>query len=268
MKVIILLTVLILTSCSHRQAINRTIPVAQWDSLKEESLMRWDQERLRTLSSANALCYQGEVAKGLDSLKNAFYQRRTDSHYWIEIGNCYFLSKKFSQAEFYYQLALNETKHRKIKGIAYNNLAIIALEQKNWSIAQELFLKSINSDNKLMVPRYNLALLYLDFNLIDQAQKLVENYKNISDIDFIAINARIYLLKNDLKSAGVLFNKLPDFSLKRSDISVLYAWYLTMVKDFNRASNVLSSREPSSIKELERFRDQISDSVSVQTKGK
>lgn len=268
MKMMLFLFTFILVSCSHGPSMNRTIPVAQWDSLKEESVMRWDQQRLTSLSSANSLCYQGEVEKGLESLKESFYQRRTDSHYWIEIGNCYFLSKKYSQAEFYYQLALNETKNGRIKGIAYNNLGIIALEQKNWSIAQELFLKSIDVNNKLMVPRYNLALLYLDFNLIDQAQSLVEGYKNISDIDFLAINARIYLLKNDLKSAGVLFNKLPDFSLKRSDISVLYAWYLTQVKDFNRAGQILNTREPSSIKELEQFRDQVSDSVSVQTKGK
>lgn len=268
MRPVLLLSILFLVSCSHRQTLNRTIPLAQWDFLKEESIMRWDQERLTNLNSANALCYQGQVEKGLQTLKNAFYERRTDSHYWIEIGNCYFLSKKFSQAEFYYQLALNETKNSRIKGIAYNNLGILALEQKNWSIAQELFLNSIKADNKLKVPRYNLALLYLDFNLIDQAQNLVENYKNLSDIDFIVINARIYLLQNDLKSAGALFNKLPDFSLKRSDVSVLYAWYLTLVKDFNRAEKVLGSREPSSIKELERFRDSISDSVSVQTKGK
>lgn len=268
MKILLLFSSLILIACSHGPSINRTIPVSQWDSLKEESVMRWDKERLSSLTSANALCYQGEVEKGLEALKNSFYERRTDSHYWIEIGNCYFLSKKFSQAEFYYQLALNETKNNRIKGIAYNNLGIIALEQINWSIAQELFLKSINTDNKLMVPRYNLALLYLDFNLVDQAQDLVESYKNVTDIDFMAINARIYLLKNDLKSAGNLFNKLPGFSLKRSDISVLYAWYLTMVKDFNRASEILNTREPSSIKELERFRDQVSDTVSVQTKGK
>ncbi|HLT22813.1 MAG TPA: hypothetical protein VKZ84_05200 [Bacteriovoracaceae bacterium] len=268
MKLTLLLSLIFLYSCSHGPAMNRTIPVASWDALKEESVIRWDQQRLSTLTSSNALCYQGEVKKGLDSLKKSFYERRRNSHYWIEVGNCYFLSKKFSQAEFYYQLALNETKNNKVKGMAYNNLGIIALEQKNWSIAQELFLQSIKQDGSLKVPRYNLALLYLDFNLIDQAQKLVENYRNISDVDFLVINARIYLLKNDLKSAGVLFNKLPDFSLKRADISVLYAWYLTLVKDFNRAGNVLSSREPSSIKELERFGDQVSDSVSVQTKGK
>lgn len=247
---------------------NRSIPSAQWDALKEESVMRWDSTRLSQLNSANALCYQGETDKGLLSLKNSFYDRRKDSHYWIEVGNCYFLSHKHTQAEFYYQMALNDSKDKKIRGVALNNLGIIALEQKNWSIAQDLFNQSIKAHGDLKVPRYNLSLLYLDFNLINQAQALVENYKNINDIDFIVINARIYLMQNDLKSAGALFNRLPEFSLKRSDISVLYAWYLTLVKDFDRAGNVLSAREPSSIKELEKFGDVISESVSVQTKGK
>lgn len=268
MKIAILFSLIFTYSCAHKPSMNRTIPVAQWDALKEESLMRWDQQRLSTLSSPNALCYQGEVEKGLASLKSSFYERRKDAHYWVEVGNCYFLSKKFSQAEFYYQLALNDSKNAKIKSIAYNNLGIIALEQKNFTIAKELFDQSIKTDSKLKVPRYNLALLYLDFNLVNQADELVGHFRNENDIDFIVINARINLLKNDIKSAGILFNKLPGFSLKRSDVSVLYAWYLTLVKDFNRAENVLNTREPSSVKELERFGAKISDSVSVQTKGK
>lgn len=268
MKIIILLSLGFMFSCSHKASMNRSIPTASWDALKEESIMRWDAGRLSQLNTSNALCYQGQTEKGLENLKNSFYQRRKDAHYWIEVGNCYFLSQKLSQAEFYYQLALNDAKNKKVKGIALNNLGIIALEQKNWSIAQDLFKESIKANSDLKVPRYNLSLLYLDFNLINQAQDLVKNYKDINDIDFVVINARIYLLKNDLKAAGALFNKLPEFSLKRSDISILYAWYLTQVKDFNRASTILGSREPSSIKELEKFGDQISDSVSVQTKGK
>src|SRR5690606_8552678 len=164
------LSLIFLYSCSHGPAMNRTIPVASWDALKEESVIRWDQQRLSTLTSSNALCYQGEVKKGLDSLKKSFYERRRNSNYCIEVGNCYFQSNKFYQAKFYYQPALNETKNNKVKGMAYNYLGIIALEQKNWSIAQELFLHSSKQDGSLKVPRYNLALLYLDFNLIDQAQ--------------------------------------------------------------------------------------------------
>lgn len=268
MKYLLFLSLVFLGACSHGPKINRSITEANWDALKEESLMRWDAHRLATAPNGQSACYQGEVKEGLGALKDSFYKRAKDSHYWIEIGNCFFLDKKFSQAEFYYQMVINETKENRFKAIAYNNLGIIALEQENWSIAQDLFTKSMRLESRFKVPRYNLALLYLDFNLIDQARELVEKEQHLSDVDFMSINARIYLLKNDVASAGKIFNRLPQFSLKRADISVLYAWYLTMVKDYSKAESVLTTREPSSIKELESFKNKISEDVSSKLTGK
>lgn len=268
MKYLLFLSLVFLVSCSHGPKINRSISEANWDALKEESLMRWDVNRLSQATKVQTSCYKGEVKEGLSHLKDSFFKRAKDSHYWIEIGNCFFLDKKFSQAEFYYQMVINETKENRFKAIAYNNLGIIALEQENWSIAQDFFTKSMSLESRFKVPRYNLALLFLDFNLIDQAQSLVEKEQNIADVDFMSINARIYLLKNDVASAGKIFNRLPQFSLKRADISVLYAWYLTMVKDYNKANSVLTTREPSSIKELETFKNKISEDISSKLTGK
>lgn len=268
MKYLLFLSMVFLFSCSHGPKINRSITDANWDALKEESLMRWDVNRLSQSSKVQAACYKGEVKEGLTNLKNSFFQRTRDSHYWIEIGNCFFLDKKLSQAEFYFQMVINETKENRFKAIAYNNLGIIALEQENWSIAQDFFQRSMKLDSRFKVPRYNLALLYLDFNLIDQAGELVQKDQNLNDVDFMSLNARIYLLKNDVASAGKIFNRMPQFSLKRADISVLYAWYLTMVKDFNRAESVLTNREPSSIKELEGFKNKISEDISSKLTGK
>src|SRR5690606_27553500 len=115
---------MVFVACSSSR-IDRKFDDVAFDSLAEESYLRWGKKRLE--SSANPAhkvvnCYQGKVDETLAAFKREYVNKSDSPYYWLHIGNCYFIKESWNKAEFFYRLSLEEAKSKVVKSIALNNL--------------------------------------------------------------------------------------------------------------------------------------------------
>ena len=146
MKMIFIISLLILVASCSSTRVDRKIEDQSWDSLANESYLRWSDTRLQKNARPDHIvvrCYQGQVKEALDIYKKDFIANSKNSNYFLDIGNCYFIEENWSKAEFFYRMTLNESKIPQIKAVALNNLAMIYLQYENWDKAMELFHNSI-----------------------------------------------------------------------------------------------------------------------------
>jgi hypothetical protein len=203
-----------LGACSHGPKINKSISEANWDALKEESLMRWDVHRLATAPRGQAACYQGDVKEGLGALKDSFYKRAKDSHYWIEIGNCFFLDKKFSNEEI--------IKCKKIGGNEKPDLSI--------SIKNIIKNCSYKTGKNISVHQEKLE------SFIEFSKTLKATEKEINAIKFYIWGDGTY------DGSGKKNNRKEKWEIIRKDINTLSTlksfFYLNRIEIINRILNI------------------------------
>ena len=172
MKTFAMLAILLIfVSCSSSR-IDRKIDNAAWDSLADESYLRWGENRLKKTAKSKyevVACYSGDASKTLNSFKKDYLVKNQTPYYWLHIGNCYFIQENWTKAEFFYRMTLEETKVKTIKSIALNNLGLIHFKYEQWEKGKEFLNEAIKNAPLLKVPRYNISQLYLQFGLFDKA---------------------------------------------------------------------------------------------------
>ena len=255
MKTIIAITTLLfLASCSTSR-IDRKINDVTWDSLADESYLRWGEERLK--NSANpehkvVSCYQGKAKDTLDTYKKDFLAKGQTPYYWLHIGNCYFIQESWTKAEFFYRMTLDESKVPTVKSIALNNLGLIHFRYEQWEKGKEYLRQSMALAPKFKVPRYNLSQLYLQFGLYDKAIEVLSEsaFRGHKDIDVYFSLANAYLYKGDLKKASEYFKMIPDEHFSREDIAATYALFLIKTGKIKAAHEIMRERDRSGVPEI------------------
>jgi len=266
-SIIILSALLILASCSSSR-IDRKIDDAAWDSLADESYLRWGEGRLKK-SAKNEHevigCYRGEASETLESFKKDYLTRNHEPHYWLHIGNCYFIQENWSKAEFFYRMTLEETKISTIKSIALNNLGLIHFKYEQWEKGKDLLSESMKIAPKFKVPRYNMSQLYLQFGLFDKAIEVLNHsaFRGHKDIDVYFSLANAYLFKGDLKTSAEYFKLIPKESFRREDIAATYALFLMRHGRIQEAKEVMHERERSGVLELTNISQQIEKMIAL-----
>ncbi len=251
---LILLALLTLVGCSSSR-IDRKIDDVTWDSLADESYLRWGEKRLEKFAHrdhAVVQCYQGKETETLTQYKRDFITKGASPYYWLHIGNCYFVQEAWTRAEFFYRMALDEAKLPTVKSIALNNLGLIALKFDQWEKGKEQLQRSMALAPKFKVPRYNLSQLYLQFGLYDRAIEVLSDaaFRGHKDIDVNFSFANAYLFKGDLKSAGDYFGRIPREHFTREDIAATFALYQIRTGDLTGARETIKARERSNVREL------------------
>lgn len=266
----IILVLFIFVSCSSSR-IDRKIDNAAWDSLADESYLRWGEGRLKkSAKSEHAVigCYSGEAAKTLTSYKKEYLTQNQTPYYWLHIGNCYFTQENWTKAEFFYRLTLEETKVNTIKSIALNNLGLIHFKYEQWEKGKEFLNQSIKIAPKFKVPRYNISQLYLQFGLFDKAIEILNDsvFKGHNDIDVNFSLANAHLYKGDLKTSAHYFLMLPRDSFQREDIAATYALFLMKNGRVKQAKAVMDDRERSGVLELSAISQKIEKLIVLRLK--
>lgn len=266
----VIAVLLIFVSCSSSR-IDRKIDNAAWDSLADESYLRWGERRLK--KSANSEhevigCYRGQAAKTLSSYKKDYLTKNQAPYYWLHIGNCYFIQENWTKAEFFYRLTLEETKVNTIKSIALNNLGLIHFKYEQWEKGKEFLNDSIKIAPKFKVPRYNISQLYLQFGLFDKAIEILNDsvFKGHNDIDVNFSLANAYLYKGDLKTSAQYFQLIPRESFTREDIAATYALFLMKNGKVKEAKAVMDNRERSGVLELSAISQKIEKLIVLRLK--
>lgn len=271
MKTTLLLMALIfLASCSSSR-INRQINDAEWDSLADESYMRWGEERLEKFADPKntvVKCYKGNTSKALDVYRKEYEKRGQQHYYWLHVGNCYFLDENWNKAEFFYRMTLEETKEPKIRSIALNNLGLIHFKHSQWDKGRDLIKDSMKLAPKFRVPKYNLSQLYLQFGHYDKAIELLDDsaFSGHKDIDVFFSLANAYLFKGDMKEAANYFSKIPKEHFRREDIAATYALFLLKKGDVDGAHEVMKKRDRSGVLEITNISQKIERMVASRKK--
>lgn len=250
----LLLTLLILASCSSSR-IDRKIDDVSWDSLADESYLRWGEKRLEQYASKDQQvvnCYKGEAKETLDQYKRDYITKGQTPYYWLHIGNCYFIQEKWTKAEFFYRMTLDESKIPTVKSIALNNLGLIHFKYEQWEKGKEYLKQSMDLAPKFKVPRYNISQLYLQFGLYDKAIEILTGsaFRGDKDIDVYFSLANAYLYKGDLKMSSGYFALIPKEHFKREDIAATYALFLIKNGKIREAQDIMKERDRSHVPEL------------------
>ena len=249
-SVFILLT---LVSCSSSR-IDRKIDDSSWDSLADESYLRWGNQRLKSARSRESVmnCYQGKAKETLEKYKRDYITEGQTPYYWLHIGNCYFVQDAWTKAEFFYRLSLEEAKVATVKSIALNNLGLIHFKYEQWEKGKDYLKQSMALAPRFKVPRYNISQLYLQFGLYDKAIQVLNEsaFKGHKDIDVYFSLANAYLYKGDLARSSEYFKMIPDKHFTREDIAATYALFLIKKGDLKGAKEVMKNRDRSDVQEL------------------
>jgi tetratricopeptide (TPR) repeat protein len=261
MKTILSIFILsLLVSCGSSR-LDRKIDDAAWDSLADESFLRWDEGRLEKHAGSQEVagCYKGEAKETLEKFKNEYQGRKDSPAYWLHIGNCYFVIEEWSKAEFYYRMTVDDSKQKTLKAIALNNLGLIHFKHEQWEKGKDLLRESMELAPKFKVPRYNLSQLYLQFGLYDKAIEILteSSLKGVKDVDIYFSLANAYLFKGDLKSAAQYFSAIPSEYYRREDIAATYALYLIKQGKLREAKAVMDDRDRSGVLELSQISQKI-----------
>lgn len=267
----ILLAGLILVACSSSR-IERKIDDVAWDSLADESYLRWGEKRLKTQNAKDdkiVNCYQGKSKETLDQYKKDYEKKGQTPYYWLHIGNCYFVQDNWTKAEFFYRMTLEETKTATIKSIALNNLGLISFKYEQWEKGKEYLKQSMALAPRFKVPRYNISQLYLQFGHYEKAIAVLNEsaFKGHKDIDVYFSLANAHYYKGDLKTAGEYFNMLPKDHFKREDIAATYALYLIRLGKIEAAHQVMKERDRSGVMEITVISQKIERKLASKMKG-
>lgn len=270
MKIIVIILMLVLFASCSSSRLDRRINDVTWDSLADESYLRWGENRLSEANPDHVVvnCYQGQAKETLEKFKKDYITKENTPYYWLHVGNCYFIQEAWTKAEFFYRMALDENKLPTVKSIALNNLGLIHFKYEQWEKGRDYLNKSMALAPKFKVPRYNMSQLYLQFGLYDKAIEVLTGtaFKDDKDVDVFFSLANAYLYKGDLGAAAKYFKMIPKEHFRREDIAATYALYLIRTGDLLKAKEIMTERQRSGVAEITVISQKIEKMLAVRMK--
>lgn len=254
---------------SHR--IDRSIDDVAWDSLADESYLRWGEKRLEKYADPKLTvvnCYKGNTSEALKQYKIDYDKKGQSDYYWLHVGNCYFQDEAWTKAEFFYRMSLEEAKAPTVKSIALNNLGLIHFKYGQWDRGRDLLKQSMALAPRFRVPRYNISQVYLQFGHYDRAISVLNEsaFRGHKDIDVYFSLANAHFYKGDYKTAGEYFGLIPKEHFRREDIAATYALYLLKKGDTEGANRVMKERDRSGVMEITTISQKIERMVASRMK--
>jgi tetratricopeptide (TPR) repeat protein len=257
LKINILILSSVMAGCAT-QTFEKKIETSDVDLLKEESLMRYNTNRLETMagteqdfiSKALLACHQQKIMKGKGILEQEMHKNKTNAFYWNALGTCYSLNKEFQKALFFYDLGVEALPMTKAdtKVIAEatlaNNIGLIHLNFKRYNEAYDSFKKANSLVPNFFTPEFNMAQLYVEFNENDKALAILKKLetKNPDDIDLLYSLSLIYYRKNEMDKSYNAINRIKKDYLNRPDIVGLYAYNLMKKNRLVEAKEIIGKR--------------------------
>ncbi|MDO9183054.1 MAG: hypothetical protein Q7U04_11630 [Bacteriovorax sp.] len=256
-SLVILAITTVVTGCAT-QNFDKKIESSDVDLLKEESLMRYNTNRLESMdvtesdliSKALLACHQKKYAKGTGILETEMHKNKTNPFYWNALGTCYSLSKEYTKALFYYDLGVEALPLIKdqskilAEATLANNIGLVHLNFKRYNEAFDSFKRSSTLLPNFFTPQFNIAQLFIEFNENDKALEILKKLevKNPDDIDLLYSLSLIYFRKNDLDKSYNAISRIKTDYLNRPDIVGLYAYNLMKKNRLTEAREIIEKR--------------------------
>lgn len=270
MKVLTYLTLILLVSCSSGKKLDQTKDqnklglteqsfreypkllyrekLDYYDSnlstqpfLLEESLQGKNITKENVNNNVNKLamlCHSGQIKEGLALAQSLYRSYLQHPSFWNILGNCYFYQRQYRSALLYYNKAIELSPNY---APAYNNIGVYLSSTDQWQKALVAFKTAITKSKNAMTPKFNLAKLYLRFNLPQNAlsylQQLENDFPRESEIMGMLANA--YYMISDNQKALKYFSLIDNDLLYRPDISLNYSRLLIEVGKKDQAQLIL-----------------------------
>jgi tetratricopeptide (TPR) repeat protein len=173
-----------------------------------------------TIAQISKLCNTKETSEGLKLAKKDYEKYQSFPSYWMVVGNCYYQRNKLFMAQLYYSRALSLAPG---SGSTYNNYAVTLLRRGKKDRALVALKKAISKNKKLLTAKLNLAHLYLQYGVYDQAISQWKKLEKEMPYAEVVINglATSYLMKGWYKNAKKYYAKLKN--TRNAEIGVNYA---------------------------------------------
>ena len=116
------------------------------------------------------------------------------------------------------------------------------------------------------MPRFNLAQVFLEFNLVDKALIVLEDLHRSaqSDPDLLFSLASAYLMKGRTKNAMGILDKIPNEFREREDIALINAVTLYEQRNYYAAKEVLEATTFLSYYPLKKSAQKLTDLVEAE----
>lgn len=223
------------------------------------------QENTDAVSRATILCHKRDFKSGENILLKNYTQFKEYPEYWNSVGICHFLYGQLAKAEFNFLKAREMSKKSSRQYFAaQNNLANLYHQYGHYEKVRSMLEELIKSDPTLSTPKYNLAHLYLQFNLPGRALNLLESlyFNGLDDIDVLSSLGLAHVMLGNPKDALKYFEKIPNKDKAREDIAAYFAWALYEDGQFEQSVAALGAGRQTDIKMIRDFSQSLRSRVS------
>ncbi|MDD0853419.1 tetratricopeptide repeat protein [Halobacteriovorax sp. GB3] len=273
MKVLHTLLFLIFVSCARS-------PLKVYTSASKESVFHKDglwkisSEKVEILLESQEelhvrallMCHEQKTDEALSLIFENFKSTSKDNEIYNIISVCHILNKDYEKALLAVEKGLAlERKNKKLLLKLKHNKALIFHKIGHFNEARTLYTEVLEKAPNLYTTSFNLGLLYLQFNLTQEALAQLEPLMNIApkDIDLLSSIALIHALEGRYNKALSLFELIDMDSRQREDIALYYAVSLVGAKRFEEAKVVLKNQNVPFIKEIRLMSRKLQDMVDT-----
>lgn len=192
-------------------------------ALEDETLYRL-QNSDGKVESSDAItkivkaCYEGEFDQAFDIVSAEHDRYKENPAFWNQVGTCYLLQGKKRKALLFYNKSL---EFKPGYSPALNNIGVMYRKDGQDQKAEVAFNRAIEKSNFAKTPRFNLAQLYLDYGLFNNAIAQLRVLERADkDSDVFASLGSAYLMAGDYRKASSYFNKLPSNYLEKPYVGI------------------------------------------------
>jgi tetratricopeptide (TPR) repeat protein len=227
MNTVLTLSLLAILGACASQPHQKLLVDSESKFFESESL--WKRVSMEKSDHLLKECYQGDLSTFTENARKQYEQQAKSARYWNWVGNCLTWHGELKEARFFLGMALDLSKSNEEKAMVKNNLGVVYQRLGRVSLAYDSFKESHKMAPQFVSPAFNLAQLYLEQNLNQEALKILNNapFKDAKDAEVVHLKALAYVQLKNLKDAGVHLSQIPSKFHTREDFALTIGqWHL------------------------------------------
>ena len=232
----------------------------------DESLQRLDEpddiKINSTLDEIIVACYEKKFEQAFSLIQTHHDKYKEHPIFWNQVGTCYMLQGNRRKALLFYNKAL---EYKTSYAPAYNNLGVMYRLEGDDAKALVAFTRSKKSNDFAKSPRLNLAQLYLEYGLYNQAISMLRALEKIApnDVDVLAGLASAHLMKGEIRNSLSYFKKIDNDFWERPHVGVNYAYASYLNGDKSMAHKIIDEVKIESLGDWATYYQQVTKIIGV-----
>lgn len=236
------------------------------EALNDESIQRLDDpndvDSKSILDEIIVKCYNKEFDDAFAIIQENHDKYKQHPIFWNQVGTCFMLQGNRRKALLFYNKAL---EYKASYAPAYNNLGVMYRFEGEDPKSLVAYTRAKKADKLAKTPRFNLAQLYLEYGLYNQAISMLKGLYLISnnDVEVKAGLATAYLMKGDLKESLSYFKNIDDDFLAKPHIGINYAFASFLSGDKEQAKNIFEEVNSKALGTWNHYYKEIKNRIGV-----